>query len=254
MNLGAAAWTPPHVDPYWRNEFCDPSWAPNASSSCTDSMRVTSAMTSSQSMMGCWTKPWATNLAFCLTIFCLPEHEHRRTPQPPIDCKPRASPSWRGSSPHGWCTSAVGRCCCWLPSPCTGHRLHWWIEGERAVVSHLTRKSGHHISSSTGLWYQLLAMEEVGETHTHTDSELLSCSCIAHMHTHTEGSCIPASLSYLLCLVINPLLNYSYAVYCCRPSCLSIKRARNWPICRQQLLLILVMMMNTGLLIYHYCA
>jgi hypothetical protein len=55
-------------------------------------------------------------------------------------------------------------------------------------VSHLTRKSRHHISSSTGLWYQLLAMEEVGETHTHTDSELLSCSCIAHMHTHTEGS------------------------------------------------------------------
>lgn len=184
MNLGAAAWTPPHVDPYWRNEFCDPSWASNASSSRTNSMRVTSAMTSSQSMMGCWTKPWATNLAFCLTIFCLPEHEHRRTPQPPIDCKPRASPSWRGSSPHGWCASAVGRCCCWLPSPCTGHRLHWWIEGERAVVSHLTRKTRHHISSSTGLWYQLLAMEEVGETHTHTDSELLSCSCIAHMHTH----------------------------------------------------------------------
>jgi len=51
-------------------------------------------------------------------------------------------------------------------------------------VSHLTRKSRRHVSSSTGLWYQLLAMEEVGETHTHTDSELLSCSCIAHMHTH----------------------------------------------------------------------
>jgi len=135
-----------------------PSWASNASSSRTDSMWVT------QSMTCCWMKPRATNLIFCLTTLCPPEHEHSWTPLPLIDCKPWASPSCRGSSPHGWCASAVSRCCCWLPSPCTGHRLHWWIEGERAVVSHLTTKSRCHI----------------------------------------RGHCIPASLPYLLYLDHQP--------------------------------------------------